>query len=93
MSPKQLREFFKLYQKEIFKYWLNVVPVREQFDKWISEEPTDKAMVSIASHALVLWVEAIVENEYLEYSKDEGSKPCSDAFEARLQQLIEKEKD
>ena len=93
MSSKQLREFFRLYEKEIFKYWLTDVPVRKQFDQWIKEKPTPEAIENIATYALTQWAITIVNNNYLEYSDEEGKKPMSDTYKELLRLSLEQKRE
>lgn len=90
MSSKQLVEFYKLYEKQILKFWLNTVPAKKAFDQWIKEKPIHEAMEAIAEYHLTYCVSTIVNGEHLGYSSEEGMKPMSDTYRELLRLSIEK---
>jgi hypothetical protein len=79
LTPKQIYEFYSLYEKDIFGFWLNVKSTKELFDDWIQRLPAKSAIKKISKFAITEWARTIVDNHYMGYSDDEAMETAAAA--------------
>jgi len=79
LTPKQINEFYSLYEKDILGFWLNVKSTKELFDDWIQRLPAKSAITKISKFAITEWARTIVDNHYMGYSDDEAMETAAAA--------------